>query len=52
MPGYRFFAVLAGIYIGITMSPEVVPIYGVGWLCTGIFFEVGNGGSEFGDILE
>ena len=34
------------------MSPAVVPIYGVGWICDGIFVEIGQGGSDFGDILE
>ena len=52
MPRSRFFAVSAEMYRGITMSPAVVPIYGVGWLCAGIFVEVGNDGSEFGDIQE
>ena len=52
MPGSWFFSVLAEMYRGIIMSPEVVPIYGVGCLCAGIFVEVGNGGSEFGDTLE
>ena len=32
-PGPRFFAVSAVISRGITMSPAVVPISGVGWLC-------------------
>ena len=52
MPSYRFFAVSAGMSRGITMSPSVVPISGVGWLCAGIFVEFGNDGSEFGNILE
>ena len=52
MPDSRFLAVLAVIYKGITMSPEVVPTSGVGWHCTEIFVEIGNDGSEFGDILE
>ena len=52
MPGSRFFAVSAGISRGITMSLAVVPISGAGGLCAGIFVEVGNDGSEFGDILE
>ena len=52
MPGSRFFAVSTGMSRGITMSPEVLPIYGVGWLCAGIFVEVRNDGSDFGDILE
>ena len=34
------------------MNTAVVPIYDVRWLCAGIFVEVGNDGSEFGDILE
>ena len=34
------------------MSPAVVPISGVGWLCDGVFVEVDNDGSAFGDILE
>ena len=52
MPGSRFFAVSAVMVQGITMSPAVVPIYGVEWLCAGIFVEIGQGGSEFGNILE
>ena len=52
MPGSRFFAVSDGMSRGITMSPAVVPISGVGWLCAGIFVDFGNDGSEFGDILE
>ena len=46
------FTVSAGISRGITTSPAVVPISGVGWLCAGIFVEVSNDSSEFGDILE
>ena len=34
------------------MSPTVVPIFGDGWLCAGIFFEIGNDVSDFCDILE
>ena len=52
MPGSVFFAVLAGMVQGITMSPAVVLISCVGWLCIGIFVDIGQGGSEFGDILE
>ena len=52
MLGSRFFAVSAGMSRGITMSPVVVPISGVGWICAGIFVEVCNDGSEFGDIIE
>ena len=52
MPGYSFFAVSDRISKVITMSPAVVPISGVGWLCAGIFVEVGNDSSEFEDILE
>ena len=52
MPGSRFFAVSAGMSRGITMSPSVVPKTGVGWICAGVFVDVGNDGSEFGDILE
>ena len=52
MTGFRFFTVLAGMIQGITMSPAVVPIYVVGWLCAGIFVDIGQGGSEFGDIFE
>ena len=52
MLGSRFFAVSAGISRRITMSPAVVPISGVEWLCAGIFVEFGNDISEFGDILE
>ena len=52
MPGSRFFEVSAGMSRGITMRPAVVPIYGVGWLCAGIFVEIVQGGSEFGDILD
>ena len=52
MPGYRFFAFLAGVTKRITMSPSVMPIYDVGRLCTGVFVLAGNDGSEFGDILE
>ena len=52
MPVSRFFAVSAGVARGITMSPSVVPITGVGWICAGVFVDIGNDGSEFGDILE
>ena len=34
------------------MSPALVLISGVGWLCAVIFVEVSNESSEFGDILE
>ena len=40
MPGSRFFAVLAGMVRGITMSPAVVPISGGGRLCAVIFVEI------------
>ena len=46
------FVVLAGVSRGITMSPVVVPISGIGWHCDGIFVLLGNDGSDFGDILE
>ena len=52
MTGSRFFAVSTGVSRGITMIPAVVPISGVGWICAGIFVEVGNDSSEFGEILE
>ena len=52
MPGSMFLVFLAGMSRGITMSPVVVPISGVGWICAGIFVDVGNDGSEFGEILE
>ena len=52
MPGSRFLVVSDGMSRGITMIPAVVKISGVGWLCAGIFVEVGNDGSEFGNILE
>ena len=52
MPGSRFFEVSAGMSRGVTRSPAVVPISGVGWLCAGIFVEVGNDGSKSCDILE
>ena len=32
VPGCRFFAVSAGMFTGITMSPALVPISGVGWI--------------------
>ena len=51
MPGSRFFVILAGMVQGITMSPEVVLISGVGWPCAGIFVDISQGSSEFGDIL-
>ena len=34
------------------MSPAVVPICSVGWICARIFVEIDQGVSEFGDILE
>ena len=52
MPGSKFFAVSDGLTRIITMSPSIMPISGVGRLCTGVFVWVGNDGSEFGDILE
>ena len=52
MLGSRFFAVSAGMVQVIPMSPAVVPISCVGWPCAGIFVEIGQGGSEFGDILK
>ena len=52
MPGSRFFAVSAGMVRGINMIPAVVPISSVGWIWAGIFVNIGQGGSEFGNILE
>ena len=37
MTGFRFFAVLAGVTRRITIIPAVMPISGVGRLCTGVF---------------
>ena len=51
MPGSKFFSVSSGMVQGITMSPAVVPISGVGWPCSGVFVEIVQGGSEVGDIL-
>ena len=52
MPGSRFFTVPAGMVRVIIMRPAVVPISGVGWPCAGIFVEIGQGSSEFGEILK
>ena len=50
--GSRFFAVSSGMSREITMSPALVPVSGVGWICDEIFVQVGNDSSDFGDILE
>ena len=34
------------------MGPAVVPNFGTGWPCTVIFVEIGEGGSEFRDVLQ
>ena len=34
------------------MRPAVVPIYGAGWPCAGIFVDIGQGCSEFCDVLQ
>ena len=34
------------------MGPAVVPNPGAGWPCTVIFVEIGEGGSEFCDVLQ
>ena len=52
MPGSSFFTVLAGIVRGITMGPSVMPISGGGWPCAAIFVGIGQGGSEFCDVLQ
>ena len=52
MPGSRFFAVSDGMVRGITISSVVMPIYGGGWPCAGIFVEIGQGGSEFCNVLK
>ena len=52
MTGFMFFTVSAGVTRRITMSPSAMTIIGVGRLCTRDLAEVGNDGSEFGDILE
>ena len=36
----------------VSVGPAVVPNPGVGWSCTVISVEIGEGGSEFCDVLQ
>ena len=47
----RVFTVTARVVRQVSVGPSVVLNPGAGWLCTVIFVEIGEGGSEFRDIL-
>ena len=49
---FRVFAVTARVVQQVSVGPSVVPNPGVGWSCTVISVEIGEGGSEFRDVLQ
>ena len=52
MTFYRVFTVTARVVRQVSVGPSVVPNPGAGWPCTVMFVEIGNGGSEFRDVLK
>ena len=52
MTFFRVFTVTAIVVQKVSVGPVVVPNPGVGWLCTVIFAEIGEGGSEFCDVMQ
>ena len=40
------------VVLQVSMGPAVVSNTGVGWSCTVISVEIGEGGSEFSDVLQ
>ena len=49
---FRVFTVTARVVRQVSVSPVVVTNPGVGWSCTVISVEIGEGGSEFCDVLQ
>ena len=49
---FRVFTVTARVVQQVFVGPAVFPNTGVGWLCTVISVEIGEGGSEFRDVLK
>ena len=52
MTFFRVFTVTARVVLQVSLGLEVVPNPGVGWSCTVIYVEIGEGGSEFRDVLQ
>ena len=52
MTFFRVFTVATRVVRQVSVGPAVVLNTGVGWSCTVIFVEIGEGGSEFCDILQ
>ena len=49
---FRVFTVTARVVRQVSVSPAVVTNPGVGWSCTVISVEIGEGGSEFCNVLQ
>ena len=52
MTFFRVFTVTARVVLQVSVGPAVVPNPGVGWSCTVISVEIGEGVSEFCDVLQ
>ena len=52
MTFFRLCTVSARVVRQVSVGPIVMSNHGVGWSCTVIYVEIGEGGSEFGDILQ
>ena len=52
MTFFRVFTVKARVVRQVSVGPAVVSNPGVGWSCTVISVEIGEGGSEFCDVLK
>ena len=52
MTFFRVVTVTARVVRKVAVGPAVVSNTGVGWSCTVISVEIGEGGSEFCDVLQ
>ena len=52
MTFFRVFTVTARVVRQVSVGPAVVSNPGVGWSCNVISVEIGEGGSEFRDVLQ
>ena len=52
MTFFRVFTVTDRVVRQVSVGPAVVSNPGVGWSCTVISVEIGEGGSEFRDVLQ
>ena len=49
---FRLFTVMVRVVRQVSVGPAVLSNPGVGWSCTVISVEIGEGGSEFHDVLQ